>query len=100
VPCGNEDILSVVTDAFATVPGVKPYVGTGIGELGPVFDAGYDGFGVYGGPYRYFHTPNDGPQGTAPELLEPVASALTLALARIESKGRPAHGAGSNRLRQ
>ncbi len=83
VVCGDEDLLAPVAAAFAGT-GVTPYVGPGIGELGPVLDAGYRGFGVYGGRYRYFHTPGDGPDGTAPELLEPMARAVARALLALE----------------
>lgn len=83
VPCGDEEVLKIVSAAFAGT-GITPYVGEGIGELGPVLEAGYRGFGVYGGRYRYFHTPGDPPTGTAPELLEPVAGAVAKALEAIE----------------
>jgi len=83
--CGSDDLLSLVTEAFADIPGVKPDVGPGVGELIPVLEAGYRGFGVYGGHYRFFHTPTDGPHGTAPELLEPVALALIKTLESIEN---------------
>lgn len=89
IRCGSDDILPLVTDAFADIPWVKPMVGPGIGELGPVLEAGYRGFGVYGGPYRFFHTPTDGPHGTAPELLEPIALALTKALESVEALPKP-----------
>ena len=85
IRCGSKDILSLVAEAFAGMPGVKPDLGPGVGELIPVLETGYQGFGVYGGRYRFFHTPTDGPQGTAPELLEPVALALTRALESIEA---------------
>ena len=86
--CGDADLLPLVTEAFADMPGVKPDTGPGIGELIPVLEAGYRGFGVYGGHYHFFHTPDDGPQGTAPELLEPMALALTRALESIEVQAR------------
>ena len=85
IRCGSKDLLSLVAEAFAGMPGVKPDFGPGIGELTPVLETGYRGFGVYGGRYRFFHTPDDGPQGTAPELLEPMALALTKALESIET---------------
>jgi hypothetical protein len=84
VVASHEEILPLVKNAFSHIPSVKPRVGAGIGEFSPVIEAGYRGFGVYGGPYRYFHCPNDGPQGTAPELLEPVMAAVIHALEAIE----------------
>jgi hypothetical protein len=77
--------LDVAARAFAHLPAVKPRQGPGIGEFGPVTAAGYEGLGVYGGPYRFFHTPADGPEGTAPELLEPVLHGVLTALKAFES---------------
>ena len=85
VVCSDAGFLARVADGFAAIPEVRPDVGEGIGELGPVFDAGYAGFGVYGGRYRYFHTSLDGPEGTAPELLEPVGRAVARTLESIEA---------------
>jgi len=84
VVCSDTELLNVVTDAFKEMPDVKPYVGPGIGELSPVIQAGYRGFGIYGGSYRFFHTPGDMPGGTAPELLEPMVNAVVNALEHIE----------------
>ena len=84
VVCSNNDFLSVAKQAIIDIPRVKPYVGEGIGEFGPVIREGYRGFGIYGGDYFYFHTPADGPHGTAPELLEPVMNSLVTALTIIE----------------
>ena len=84
VVCSDDAFLPVVKLAFSNISEVKPYIGPGIGEFGPVIQAGYRGFGVYGGAYYYFHTPADGPQGTAPELLEAVMSSLIMALTMIE----------------
>jgi len=89
IQCSNDDILSLVTNAFADIPGVKPVVDQGGGELGLALEGGYRGFGVYGGPYRFFHNPTDGPHGTAPELLEPMALALAKALQSIEALPKP-----------
>lgn len=85
VPCKDDSVLVPVARGFGLMPEVGPYVGEGIGELGPVFEAGYRGFGVYGGRYRHFHTPVDGADGTSPELLAPVAEALVRTLGIMES---------------
>jgi hypothetical protein len=54
-----------------------------------VIRMGYRGFGVNGGPYRYFHTPEDVPEvGTAPELLGPMAAALVRALELLEPEAK------------
>lgn len=85
VVCSDPALLGLARRAFAGLPQTTPYMGEGIGELVPVFGSGYRGFGVYGGAYRYFHTPGDGPHGTAPELLEGVAAAVTAALEAVEA---------------
>jgi hypothetical protein len=61
---------------------------TGIGEFGPVIEAGYRGFGLNGGPYHYFRTLVDALQGTSPELLEPVMRAVVNALEAVETLPR------------
>ncbi|MDP2919171.1 MAG: hypothetical protein Q8O43_02995 [Dehalococcoidia bacterium] len=81
----HDEIMPLVKNAFSHIPEVKPRLGAGVGEFGPVVEAGYRGFGLYGGPYHYFHSPDDGPQGTAPELLEPVMLAVIEALANVEA---------------
>ena len=85
VVCSGPDILPVATSAFAHIPGIKPIVGQGLGEMRLFIEAGYRGFGVNGNVHPFFHTPSDGPEVTAPELLEPVALALTKALELAEA---------------
>jgi hypothetical protein len=87
--CSTDDLLPLVNTAFAGIKGIKPVVGPGLGELIHVVENGYRCFGVFGGRYHFFHTPSDNPIGTAPELLEPVARALTTALESIEARTRP-----------
>jgi len=88
IVCDSTDILPLVNNAFAHLPGLKPIVGRGLGEMRLMIQTGYHGFGFNGGAYRFFHTPADIPeQATAPELLEPVALALTRALESIEALG-------------
>lgn len=90
VVCSSEELLPLLNTAFEPLPGLEPRAGRGIGEMRLVIRTGYRGFGMNGGPYRYFHTPEDTPDvATAPELLEPVAAALTRALELLEAKGRP-----------
>ncbi len=89
IRCGSDDILPLITEAFADIPWVKPMAGPDVSEFGPVLEAGYRGFGVYGGPYRFFHAPTDGPHGTSPELLQPIALALTKALESVEALPKP-----------
>jgi len=88
VICSSEELLPLLSTALAVLPGLEPRAGRGIGEMREVIHMGYRGFGVNGGPYRYFHTPEDVPEvGTAPELLKPMAAALVRALELLESKG-------------
>ena len=90
VVCNSEELLPLLADALTSLPGLEPRAGRGIGEMRLVIETGYRGFGVNGGPYRYFHAPEDTPDvATAPELLEPVAVALTRVLELLEAKGRP-----------
>ncbi|MBL7165558.1 MAG: hypothetical protein ISS55_03630 [Dehalococcoidales bacterium] len=90
VVCSSEELLPLLNSALAVLPGLKPRAGRGIGEMREVIRMGYRGFGVNGGPYRYFHTPEDVPGvGTAPGLLEPMAAALVRALELLEEKGKP-----------
>ncbi|HUV43785.1 MAG TPA: hypothetical protein VMW13_03030 [Dehalococcoidales bacterium] len=87
VVCSSEELLPLLNTALAELPGLEPRAGRGIGEMREVIRMGYRGFGVNGGPYRYFHTPEDVPEvGTAPELLEPMAAALVRALELLESE--------------
>ncbi len=87
VVCSSEALMPLLNTALAGLSGLEPRAGQGIGEMREVIRMGYRGFGVNGGPYRYFHTPEDVPEvGTAPELLEPMAAALVRALELLESE--------------
>ena len=85
VTCSDGELLSILNTAFSTLPQVKPYVGIGIGELVAFFEAGYRGFGFFGGRHYFFHNPGDRAHTTAPELLEPLALAAISALEAIEA---------------
>ena len=67
------------------VPDLKPRTVLPGGELKAYMEHGYRSFGFFGGN-RYFHTVVDGPEQTAPELLEPIARGLADALLAIEAK--------------
>ena len=87
VVCSSDELLPLLNTTLVGLPGLEPRVGRGLGEMRLVIQTGYRGFGVNGGPYRYFHTPDDKPDvATAPELLEPMAAALTRALELLEAK--------------
>jgi hypothetical protein len=55
------------------------------GELGAYVKSGYRGFGFWG-YNRFGHTLADGPEQSAPELLEPVARSLARAFLMIEQE--------------
>jgi len=83
---GTPEFLPVLTEAFAHLPGLKPFVGPGIGELLRFNADGYRAWGIFGvAGNPYFHAPSDGPETTAPELLEPMALGLVRALEAIET---------------
>lgn len=63
----------------------KPLTSPGLGEMAQNLPMDYRGFSVHGGLHRFLHTPADGSDSTAPELLEPVALALSRALESIEA---------------
>lgn len=87
VVCDSEELLPLLNTALAGLPGLEPRVGRGLGEMRLVIQTGYRGFGVNGGPYRYFHTPADKPDvASDPKLLEPMATVLSGALELLEAK--------------
>jgi len=90
VMCSSEKLLPLVNQAFTPLPGLQPRAGRGLGEMRLMIQMGYRGFGVNGGPYHYFHAPEDRPEvATAPELLEPMCAALVRVLELLEEKGWP-----------
>jgi hypothetical protein len=78
-----EDLLPLLTEAFADIPELVPRAMGGRGELEEYLRRGYRAFGFYGAN-RVFHTWADTADETAPELLEPVARACARALEAIE----------------
>ncbi|MBM3166345.1 MAG: hypothetical protein FJZ83_03185 [Chloroflexi bacterium] len=82
---GTEELLPVFEPAFQHIPGLKIGAGGYAGELKEIANAGYNAFGFFGSNY-FFHTLQDTEKETGPELLEPVARALTKALAELDSK--------------
>ena len=91
----SPDLLPVIQTSFAGLPDFQPRAGEARGELARVLARGYSGFGFFGGHY-HFHTDRDGPENTAPALLEPVALALAEAIkTMIEQRGdQPASAFG------
>jgi hypothetical protein len=79
----TSDLLPILEDAFSDVQGLNPLDGRTLGELSAIMEKGYRAFGFFGA-HHFFHTPEDGPEVTAPELLEPLSISLTKALAAIE----------------
>jgi hypothetical protein len=79
----SEDLVPLLTEAFADIPELVPRAIPGAGELEAYLRLGYRAFGFYGAN-RVFHTWADTADETAPELLEPVARACARALEAIE----------------
>jgi len=79
----SEDLVPLLSEAFAAVPELVPMAIPGGGELQEYLRRGYRAFGFYGAN-RVFHTWADTADETAPELLEPMARGCALALEAIE----------------
>lgn len=75
-----------VTSAFKDVAATPMFAEkSGVGELREVRAAGYlDYFGM-AGLHRFFHTPEDSPDLTGPELLEPLAQAFSRMLDKLSA---------------
>lgn len=71
----SPELAPLLEHAFAGLPGLTPIPDRAVGELAAIMAAGYRCFGIAAG-HTYHHTPADGPQMTAPQLLGPVAEAL------------------------
>ena len=81
----RQDLMPLLARAFQPLPDWRPLLTErAVGELTLMFQKGYRAFGC-GGAHPYFHSPNDTPETTGPELLEPVGQALTKALAAVEA---------------
>ena len=74
----NSPMLAPLLTDYLMPPGFnpKPESTKTAGELAMIMDRGYKAFGFYGA-FGKFHTRFDLADSTAPELLEPVARALT-----------------------
>lgn len=79
----SPEFVPILEKAFAHVSDLKPRTVLPGGELQVYMERGYSSFGFFGGN-RYFHTVVDGPEQTAPELLEPIARGLAKTLTAIE----------------
>lgn len=80
----SESLTPLLTRRFDGVFGYTPVSGRTAGEMKRIFDSGYVGFGLWGFN-KYFHSPNDTPASTGPELLFPVWSALNGVLVDVEN---------------
>jgi len=80
----SPEFVPILEEAFAHVQDLKPRTVLPGGELQAYMERGYKSFGFFGGN-RYFHTVVDGPEQTAPELLEPIARGLAKALTAVEA---------------
>lgn len=85
---GTPDLVPLLEAAFDGVEGPTPRSGDPVaGELRHFIAAGYRAFGLYGG-HHFFHTTQDTPQTTSPELLAPVGAALVHVLETLEEEVR------------
>jgi len=84
VEAGALDVVAVTAGPTASL---KPTRSSGAapGELGLVAERYRTFFGITAA-HMFHHTPGDGPETTAPELLEPVGQALAAALEAIEAR--------------
>ncbi len=79
----SERFLPTIQSAFANIPDIRP-TSRKTGDLAPFLDRGYVGFGPSGSNI-FTHTDADGPEQTAPEILEPLARDFAAALELIET---------------
>lgn len=82
----SRDLVPLLTTTFAALSGLTPTVDRAVGEFEFLLKDGYHTFGIAAG-HRFHHTPADSPEMTGPEILEPVARALTNTVEAIESGG-------------
>ncbi len=80
----SQEFHEVLVRSFAHIPELKPQSERPAGVFDRLAASGYRGFGFSGGN-MYTHTAADGPEQTAPELLEPLARGLARALEAIEA---------------
>jgi hypothetical protein len=83
----RKSLMPILARAFQPLPDWRPILTErAVGELALLLQSGFPAFGL-SGAHPYFHSPNDGPEATGPELLEPVGQALTKALIAVEAGG-------------
>lgn len=76
--------VPLLTEAFSHIEGLRPQSERFAGELAFYVEEGYPAFGFWG-QNLFHHTVADGPEQTAPELLEPIAIGLRRALLAMEA---------------
>ena len=77
------ELFPLLTRAFEPIPGLTPQSDPVYGELRRYIRDGYRAFGFWG--YNHYgHTVADGPEQSAPELLEPFSHCVANALEEIE----------------
>ncbi|OLN26955.1 hypothetical protein [Desulfosporosinus metallidurans] len=81
----SPQLLSTLQTSFADAKSFIPTSnGNNAGEVDGILKKGYNAFGIFNG-HMYFHTPADGPENTAPELLEPIFVSLTKTFDAVEA---------------
>jgi hypothetical protein len=83
----SESLQDQMAMAFKSVPAI-PWFGekSGVGELREVRATGYANYFGMAGIHRFFHTPEDSPELTGPELLEPLAQAFSKMLDELSTE--------------
>lgn len=79
----SDRFKSVVAQSYTQIPDLRP-TDRVTGDLSAFMEQGYVGFGPSGSNI-FTHTEDDGPEQTAPELLEPLARGSAKALELIEA---------------
>jgi len=76
----------LLTSLFRDVPWVRVSGGREpSGELALVAPKGYTALNLAGGGNRWMHSPQDGPETTGPDVLQPLAHALAACLEAVEA---------------
>jgi hypothetical protein len=81
----SEDLLSIARKTFAGIPCIGPLADQAGGAQRLLVENSYSRMGLSLGNF-FHHLKSDGPQMTAPALLEPLARASAIALAMAESR--------------
>ncbi len=83
----SASLQQLVSGVFNDVPAMQMFAErSGIGELREVRAAGYPNYFGMAGVHRFFHTPEDVPENSGPELLAPLARAFAAAVDQLSAE--------------